>query len=263
LKRLPADDLQLNAIGRINVHTHRPICFDSYAKNRDTGSFILIDRLTNATLAAGMILDREPSDLVHDKSDSYSPKSKNISKQDSKVTHDERVKRLGQSPKTIWLTGLPKSGKSSIAYTPERKLFDSGKLAVVLDGENLRSTVSADLGFSANDRHENVRRAAATAKLLNDAGIIAIVALVSPYADDRKMAKNIVGSDLFVEAFINTPLEECKKRDPELYAKAESGDIKLFSGITAPYEAPKNPTLIIDTIAQDIDTCADIIINLD
>jgi len=260
LKRLPAEDLQLNAIGRVSVHTHRPICFDSYAKNRDTGSFVLIDRLTNATLAAGMILDREPSDLIHDKSDASSPKSKNISKQESKVTQDERAKRLGQIPKTIWLTGLPKSGKSSIAYALERKLFDSGKLAVVLDGENLRTTVSADLGFSANDRRENVRRAAATAKLLNDAGIIAIVALVSPYTNDRNMAKSIIGNDQFIEAFISTPLEECKKRDPKLYAKAESGDIKLFSGITAPYEAPDNSALILDTILHDIDTCTDTII---
>jgi len=257
LKREEAPDLHLNAIGRAVIHTHRPICYDSYSKNRNTGSFVLIDRLTNATLAAGMILDREPSDLVHDKAPTTEPKSKNIVRHESSVTADERAKRLGQSPKTVWLTGLPRSGKTTIAYALERKLFDDGKFAVVLDGENLRGTVSADLGFSADDRRENVRRAAATAKLLNDAGIIAIVASVSPYGDDRNMAKIAVGKDRFIEAFVATPLETCKERDPELYAKAESGEIKLFSGVTAPYEAPTAPSILLDTTSEDASACAD------
>ncbi len=255
LKRLPAEDLQLNAIGRISIHTHRPICFDSYAKNRNTGGFVLIDRLTNATLAAGMILDRDPSAVVHKKTAISGPKSKNISQHESSVTPTEREERLNQAPKTIWLTGLPKSGKSTIAYALERKLFDAGKLAVVLDGENLRATVSADLGFSADDRRENVRRAAATAKLLNDAGIIAIVASVSPYTDDRRMAKTVVGEDRFIEAFVATPIDICKSRDPELYAKAESGEIKRFSGLTAPYETPKEPDVTLATVTNDINAC--------
>ena len=257
LKRLPAEELQLNAIGRVSIQIHRPVCFDSYAENRNTGNFVLIDRLTNATVAAGMILNREPGGLTHSQSDTETPKSKNISQHQSRVTIEERTQRLGQHPKTIWLTGLPASGKSSIAFALERKLFDSGKLGVVLDGENLRATVSSDLGFSADDRRENVRRAAATAKLLNDAGIIAIVALVSPYAADRDMAKSIIGPNNFTETFINTPLEECKQRAPELYAKAESGDIKLFSGITAPYETPKEPGLVIETISQNIEQSAE------
>ena len=256
LKREEAPDLHLNAIGRVVIHTHRPICYDSYSRNRNTGSFVLIDRLTNATLAAGMVLDREPSDLVHDKAPTIEPKSKNIVRHESSVTAAERAKRLGQSPKTFWLTGLPRSGKTTIAYALERTLFDAGKFAVVLDGENLRATVSADLGFSADDRRENVRRAAATAKLLNDAGIIAIVASVSPYAGDRDMAKHVVGEDSFIEAFVGTPLDVCKERDPELYAKAESGEIKLFSGVTAPYEAPTEPSIVLDTVSQDAVACA-------
>ncbi len=260
LKRLPADDLQLNAIGRVSVHTHRPICYDNYAKNRNTGNFVLIDRLTNATLAAGMILDREPSGLVHNKAATGSPKSQNISAHDSKVTIEERCKRLGQEPKTLWLTGLPKSGKSTIAYAVERKLFDMGKFAIVLDGENLRATISSDLGFSANDRRENGRRAAATAKLLNDAGITAIIASVSPYTEDRELAKTVVGEDRFIEVFVDTPLAQCKERDPELYAKAESGAIELFSGVTAPYEAPTAAAVTLDTIANNVEQCVAVII---
>ncbi len=254
LKRQPADSLDLNAIGRAVIHTHRPLCFDSYNKNPGTGSFILIDRLTNATLAAGMILDREPSDLVHD-GDLGKPKSKNISRHDSNVTLEERKALLKQEPKTLWLTGLPKSGKSTIAYALERKLFDAGKFAVVLDGENLRATVSADLGFSANDRRENVRRAAATAKLLNDAGIIAIVASVSPYREDRQMAKETIGETQFIEVAITTPLEVCKERGPEIYAKAEQGDIELFSGVTAPYEVPESPAIMLNAAEQNVDNC--------
>ena len=257
LKRQDADDLQLNAIGRAVIHTHRPLCYDSYTRNRNTGSFVLIDRLTNATLAAGMILDREPGALAHEDAPSSEPKSKNIVRHESDVSADERVQRLGQKPGTVWLTGLPRSGKTTIAYALERKLFDAGKFAVVLDGENLRATVSADLGFSAEDRRENVRRAAATAKLLNDAGIIAIVASVSPYADDRETAKTTIGEDRFIEAFVGTPLDVCRQRDPELYAKADSGEIELFSGVTAPYEAPTAPSVILDTTSEDASACAD------
>ncbi len=256
LKREDSDGFELNTIGRAVIHTHRPLCYDSYSRNRNTGSFVLIDRLTNATLAAGMILDREPSELVHEKPASEEPKSRNIKSHESSVSAAERAERLKQEPKTFWLTGLPRSGKSSIAYALERQLFDAGKFAVVLDGENLRATVSADLGFSADDRRENVRRAAATAKLLNDAGIIAIVASVSPYHDDRSMAREIIGEQKYVEAFVSTPLEVCKERDPEVYAKAESGEIKLFSGITAPYEKPASPAVTLDTTTRDASACA-------
>jgi bifunctional enzyme CysN/CysC len=262
LKRLPADELGLNAIGRATIHTHRPICFDNYAKNRNTGSFVLIDRLTNETLAAGMILDREPGQLTHDRPAIADPKSQNIGRHESRVTAAERSQRLGQSPCTVWLTGLPKSGKSTIAYALERQLFDAGKFAMVLDGENMRGSVSADLGFSADDRRENMRRAAATAKLLNEAGIIAIVASVSPYSADRDMTKTLVGADRFIGVFVNTPIDVCKARAPELYEKAENGEIPLFSGVTAPYEAPETPSIVLDTTTQDVKHCASTIMDL-
>jgi len=251
LKREPAPTMGLNAIGRTVIHTHRPVCFDSYARNRNTGAFILIDRITNATVAAGMILEHKPNAAGHSENDfSAKPKSGNISRHSSSVTLQERTDKLGQKPCTVWLTGLPKSGKSTIAYALERRLFDEGRLAVVLDGENLRSTVSADLGFSADDRRENVRRAAATAKILNDAGIIAIVALISPYADDRTMAADIIGNDNFLQVFVDAPQEECRRRDPELYQKADNGEIELFSGITAPYEPPASPDLVLKTAGE-------------
>jgi bifunctional enzyme CysN/CysC len=255
LKRQPAEEMILNAIGRVAIHTHRPVCYDSYAKNRYTGNFILIDRVTNATLAAGMILDREPGETVHDRPERDGHKSRNISEHKSHVTPAERALRLSQTPCTIWLTGLPKSGKSSIAYALERNLFDAGKFAVVLDGENLRATVCSDLGFSADDRREHVRRAAATAKLLNEAGILAIVALISPYAQDRRSAKKIIGDAKYREVYVQTPLDVCKQRAPDLYAKAENGEIRNFSGVTAPYEPPDSPVVVLDTVSSDIDQC--------
>jgi bifunctional enzyme CysN/CysC len=256
------------------------MAYDSYTRNRNTGCFVLIDRVSNATVAAGMILDRDPNELLDD-SPRGEPRSKNIQTQASQVTADERAARLDQTPSTIWLTGLPKSGKSSIAYALERKLFDQGKFAVVLDGENLRGSISSDLGFSASDRRENVRRAAAAAKLLNDNGITAIVATVSPYADDRANARAVLSNPgssespstpttnnqqqttlpTFLEVYVDTPLDECKKRDTDgLYAKAESGEIEHFSGVTAPYEPPTAPDLTIETTTTDVATAVTTIV---
>jgi len=261
LKRQDADELHLNDIGRAVIHLHRPMAYDAYTRNRNTGCFVLIDRVSNATVAAGMILDRDPNEL-YDDTPRGDTRSQNINSHASQVTHAERAARLDQTPSTIWLTGLPKSGKSSIAYALERKLFDQGKFAVVLDGENLRGSISADLGFSASDRRENVRRAAATAKLLNDNGITAIVATVSPYANDRANARTIIGGDRFMELHVDAPLEVCKARDTNgLYAKAESGEIEHVSGVTAPYEAPESPDLTIDTTTTDINTAVTTILS--
>ncbi len=270
LKRHPTDALPMNGIGRAAISTHRPICFDSYSRNRNTGGFVLIDRVTNATLAAGMILDREPNAIVPDKPRHEEPVSHFIRSHRSLVTAAERERRLNQRARTIWLTGLPKSGKSTIAYALERRLFDSGSQAVVLDGENLRATVSADLGFSADDRREHVRRAAAAARLLNDAGIIAIVALLSPYADDRAAARRLIESvpgtadgdgptapsRRFVEVLVDCPIAVCRQRDTDgLYEKADRGEIEHFSGVTAPYEAPRHPDITLKTAESDVAAC--------
>ena len=254
LQREDAPELALNDIGRAVVHLHRPMAYDAYSRNRNTGCFVLIDRISNATVAAGMILDRDPNELVADDTND-TPRSKNIHPKESLITPEERNARLGQEPHTIWLTGLPKSGKTTIAYALERKLFDQGKFAVVLDGENLRNTISADLGFSANDRRDNVRRAAAAAKLLNQAGIIAIVATVSPTEEDRQLARDTVATDRFTTVFVDAPIEACRERDTDgLYAKADSGEIENFSGVTAPYTPPENPDLTITTTTTDVDT---------
>jgi len=253
LKRLPAPDMQLNAIGRAAIHTHRPLCYDSYSRNRGTGSFVFIDRVTNATLAAGMILDREPSELAHTPRSDSEPKSKHITPHKGLVSAESRVARLNQKPCTVWLTGLPKSGKTTIAYALEKRLFDDGYLPVVIDGENLRSALSTDLGFSADDRSENIRRAAAAAKLLNGAGLLVITAFVSPYAKDRELAREAIGHDSFVETYVDAPLEVCRGRDTDgLYEKAEAGEITLFSGVTAPYESPVSPDVTIETDKTDV-----------
>jgi bifunctional enzyme CysN/CysC len=274
LQRHPADALPLNGIGRIAVATHRPLCCDSYARNRNTGGFILIDRISNATVAAGMILDREPNAVAPSAAASASPVSRHLHPRHSLVATVEREQRLNQCAFTVWLTGLPKSGKSTLAYALERTLFDQGKLAIALDGENLRATVSADLGFSADDRREHVRRAAAAARLLNDAGIIAIVALVSPYAEDRAHARALVEAQdsaaenqprrpdsrprRFIEVSLDCPIAVCRARDTEgLYAGADRGEIEHFSGITAPYEEPAHADVTLKTDQKSVSSCID------
>jgi len=254
LHRHPADTLELNGIARVAIHTHRPVCFDSYARNQATGSFILIDRISNATLAAGMILDRDPGEHITPSDASPPTTAAFVHPHHPAVGRAEREQRLGQRAGTIWLTGLPKTGKSAIARALERALFDQGRTAVVLDGENLRTTVSAGLGFSADERRENVRRAAATARLLNDAGIIAIVAVVSPYAADRTAARNLITAaqddncGWFIEVHLHCPEALRRERDSDgLYDKADRGEIAYFSGVTAPYEDPGAAELAIDT----------------
>ena len=246
LHREEAERLELNEIGRAVVSLHRPLPHDPYSSNRGTGAFVLIDRQTNATVAAGMILDREPDELRGGASEE--PRSTNVRSHRSRVTAAALADRLGQQPHTIWLTGLPKSGKSTIAYALEQELFELGYLARVLDGANLRLTISRDLGFSGNDRSENVRRAAAVARLFNDAGLISIAAFVSPYAADRRQARETIGAERFLEVHLAAPLEACEERDEEgLYERARAGDIPLFSGISAPYEEPANAELVLAT----------------
>jgi bifunctional enzyme CysN/CysC len=257
--REEATTLNLNEIGRVRIETSRALAFDPYRRNRATGSFILIDTISNATVAAGMILDRTSHDDIQDK---YKV-STNIREQISRVSSEERQTRLKQQPATIWLTGLPKAGKTTISYALERHLFDKGIVANVLDGENLRHGLSKNLSFSALDRSEHIRRAANVAKLCNDAGIMTVVALVSPYTSDRNEARKIVGSDRFFESHIDAPVETCESRDSDgLYAAARKGDIEGFTGISAPYEVPPEPDLHIDSSATPVDQSVQRIIDL-
>lgn len=174
--------------------------------------------------------------------------SNNVVWHQSQVDQDLRVKLFGQLPLTIWLTGLSASGKSTLAFALEHTLIHAQKPCYVLDGDNIRHGLNKDLGFSQNDRKENIRRIAEVAKLMNDAGLIVITAFISPFRSDREIAKSIIGVDQFKEVYVNTSIQDCEARDPKgLYAKARAGSIKDFTGISAPYEAPDNPDLTLNT----------------
>ena len=244
LRRETSESLELNEIGRVAFTLSRPLMHDSYRRNRATGSFILIDRISNATVGAGMIVAREASEQVPVTSEMQTRESAGMQARGSSISKKERAKSLKQKATTLWLTGLPQGGKSSIAFALERELFDAGLHAFVLDGANFRLGMSKDLAFTGDDRSENVRRAAETAKLFNDAGMIAIAAFVSPFESSREDAKSIIGDEHFIEVHVNTPIEKCKEQDSEgLYEKAEAGDLRNFSGVNAPYEAPESPAL--------------------
>jgi bifunctional enzyme CysN/CysC len=242
-----AGKLALNEIGRVRLRTQKPLHFDPYRRNRDTGSFILIDEASNNTVAAGMILGTSQRDA-------------NIVWHSGAVTREQR-KTNGM---TLWFTGLSGSGKSSVAVEVERRLVASGQPAYILDGDNLRHGLNANLGFSPQDRQENVRRVAEVAKLLADAGVVAIVSLVSPYRADRNTARAIHEADglPFLEIFMDTPLEVAEARDPKgLYAKARAGEIADFTGVSAPYEAPLRPDLMLRPVDGDVDALAAIVID--
>jgi len=233
-----AERLELNDIGRVTLRTAAPLAFDEYMRNRMTGGFVLIDETTNDTVGAGMLLGA----ATH--------RSANVVWDEGRLTREARWDALGAHGATVWFTGLPASGKSSIAAALEARLVESGRPAYRLDGDNLRHGLNADLGFSPEDRAENVRRTAHAARLLADAGAVAIVSLVSPYAADREAARAVhAEGDLpFVEAWVNTPVEECERRDPKgLYAKARAGEIQDFTGVNAPYEPPSEPDVELGT----------------
>ena len=256
LHREPVPGLAMNEVGRCTVRLSRRICFDPYARNRQTGAFIIIDRLNNRTVGAGMIVDRSTSlRFLEDHWDDEGPSTEPSTQTSvSRVTAAERQVRFGQRPVTILLTGLSGSGKTSIAYALERQLFDQGRAAYVLDGRRLRQALSRDLGFGAGERSENLRRAAEVARLVNDAGLICIAAFLAPSAAIRDKARHAIGEDRFVEVFVNASIEACRTRDREgLYERADRGEIRELPGVTSPYEAPANADLVLDTEHLDID----------
>jgi bifunctional enzyme CysN/CysC len=250
-----APALQLNDIARVHLTLHRALAFDPYTRNRQTGAFILIDRLTNATVAAGMIVDRAVEQGR--RGDDHQPVSRNISPEGSLVPTAQRQALLRQRGGTIWLTGLSGSGKSTIARELERQLMAAGHVCYVLDGDNIRHGLNRDLGFSATDRTENIRRIAEVARLFNEAGVIVITAFISPYREDRAQARTIIGGERFFEVYLDTALGVCESRDPKgLYRKARAGEIPQFTGVSAPYEPPEAPELVLDTAALAPDACA-------
>ncbi len=244
----PATGLGLNEIGRVRLRCSRPLLCDAYAQVRATGSFILIDPQTNATVAAGMIV--APSGGPADRG----PVAQNVTRHAGRVTPARRAVLFGHRPATIWLTGLSGSGKSTLASVLEDRLIAAGHACVVLDGDNVRYGLNRDLGFSPEDRSENIRRIAEVAKLFNDAGLIVITAFISPYRADRDQAREIIGAERFIEAYVDAPLAACEERDPKgLYARARAGEIPDFTGVSAPYEEPLEPDLRLDTVAHEVD----------
>jgi bifunctional enzyme CysN/CysC len=241
---LDVDTLEVNDIGRVTIHATSPLFFDEYRMNRTTGSFILVDPATDLTVAAGMITGAGSEPVADD-----SAVAENITFHPSSLSREERWQALGASGATIWMTGLSGSGKSTIATAIEHTLVSSGRPAYMLDGDNLRHGLNAGLGFSAEDRAENVRRVGAVAQLLAEAGSVSIVSLVSPYKADRDKVRDAherAGLP-FYEVFVDTPLEECERRDPKgLYAKARAGEITDLTGVGSPYEAPTEPELKTD-----------------
>jgi bifunctional enzyme CysN/CysC len=262
LSRQDAPVLNLNEIGRCQFTLNQPVCFDSYRRNRATGAFIVIDRITNSTVGAGMILDHGTDDGHKAHWDAEAPGAK-LHAEKSNVTLEERQARFGQQPVTILLTGLTGSGKTTISYALERKLFDRGRVAYVLDGQNMRRGISKDLGFTAEERSENLRRSAEVAKLFNEAGLICIAAFVAPDEQVRSRAKELIGSERFITVYLKASIEVCRKRDVDGHYKlADAGEIANFPGVTAPFEEPKQPDLVLETDKISVEECVRQIVSL-
>ncbi|MGA5462060.1 adenylyl-sulfate kinase [Mycobacterium sp. NPDC050041] len=243
-------ELSLNDIGSVTLRTSSIVVADAYVDNRDSGAFILIDETTNDTVGAGTITEaREVKPGEQTRND--------IRWHPSSLDRDHRWTATGQRGATIWFTGLPASGKSTIAVAVERALVESGQVAYLLDGDNIRHGLSDDLGFSAGDRAENIRRVGHLTRLFADAGVVALASLVSPLKSDRDIARalNDAAKLPFIEVYVSTPAEECEKRDPKgLYKRARAGELKGLTGVDAPYEAPENADLVLDTTGADIDS---------
>jgi bifunctional enzyme CysN/CysC len=248
LEHLAAKTLELNGIGVCNLHLDRPIAFDAYADNRDTGGFIVIDRLSNRTVGAGMLhfaLRR----------------AQNVHWQAIDVNRDAHAALKGQSPRVLWFTGLSGAGKSTIANLVERKLHAMGRHTYLLDGDNVRHGLNRDLGFTEADRVENIRRVSEVARLMLDAGLITLVSFISPFRAEREMARSLAGDGNFLEIFIDAPLALAEQRDPKgLYLKARRGELKNFTGIDSPYEPPIAPDIHIDTRHEPAEAAAERIV---
>jgi bifunctional enzyme CysN/CysC len=250
LEQMAARQLSLNEIGLCNISLSEPIAFDAYTNSRDLGGFILIDRFTSDTVAAGMIhfaLRR----------------AQNIHWQAVDVTRAARANQKSQRPCVLWFTGLSGSGKSTIANVVEQRLFALGKHSALLDGDNLRHGLNRDLGFTDQDRVENIRRVGEVAKLMANAGLIVLVSFISPFRSERQMARDLLPPGEFLEVFIDTPLETAEARDPKgLYKKARRGELSHFTGISSPYEPPETPEIHIETTHTSLEAAADRILQV-
>lgn len=242
-----ADAIYKNEIAYCEISVGSKIVFDRFENSRELGSLILIDRITNMTSACGVV--QEPL-----------ARGRSLTWHNMDITRELRESQLGQKAVTVWMSGLSGAGKSSIANALEKRLFSMGKHTMLLDGDNVRMGLNKNLGFEENDRIENIRRIAEVSKLMNDAGLIVLTSFISPFRQDRRNAREIVGQS-FVEVYVNTPLEECEKRDVKgLYKEARKGNLQNFTGITSPYEAPENPEIVVDTSKHSLEECVDIVL---
>ena len=248
LEQIAVKTLDLNAIGVANLVTDKPLVFEPYADSRELGGFILIDKLTNATVAAGMLhfaLRR----------------ARDVHWQSVDVTREAHAQQKGQEPKVLWFTGLSGSGKSTIANMVEKKLYALGRHSYLLDGDNVRHGLNKDLGFTDADRIENIRRVGEVAKLMTDAGLIVLTAFISPFRAERDMIRAMLPEGDFVEIFVDTPIEVAEARDVKgLYKKARAGEIRNFTGISSPYERPERPEIVIDTTRETPEAAAERIV---
>jgi bifunctional enzyme CysN/CysC len=248
-EELAAKRLELNEIGVCNLNLDQAVAFEPYAANRVLGAFILIDRQTHATVGAGML-------------DFALRRAQNVHWQALDVHQAARAAIKGQTPRCLWFTGLSGSGKSTIANVVERRLLASGHHTYLLDGDNVRHGLNKDLGFTDEDRVENIRRVAEVAKLMVDAGLIVMVSFISPFRSERRLARDLFAEGEFAEVFVDTPLAVAEERDVKgLYAKARAGELKNFTGIDSPYERPESPELVLDTTRFDVETLAGTVID--
>jgi bifunctional enzyme CysN/CysC len=247
-EHVPAHGLGVNGIGVANLWTDRPLVYSEYEHDRELGGFILIDRVSNETVGAGLIRHELR-------------RSQNLHLQTLDVSREARAAMKGQKPRLVWFTGLSGAGKSTIANLVEKKLHSAGHHTFLLDGDNVRLGLNRDLGFSDADRAENIRRVGETARLMLDAGLIVLAAFISPFRAERRMVREMLGDGEFVEVFVEVPLAVAEKRDPKgLYVKARDGRIPNFTGIGSPYEPPVAPEIRIDTIAMSTEEAAEAIV---
>jgi bifunctional enzyme CysN/CysC len=244
LEHVATRTLHLNGIGVAEIATDREIVFEPYADSRELGGFILVDKLSNATVAAG---------LLH----FALRRALNVHRQHLEISREVHAALKGQKPAVLWFTGLSGAGKSTIANLVEKKLVAMGRHTFLLDGDNVRHGLNRDLGFTQADRIENIRRIGEVARLMADAGLIVLTAFISPFRAEREMVRKMLPDGEFIEIFVDTPLSEAEARDPKgLYAKARAGELKNFTGIDSPYEPPEAPEIHIDTTALSADEAA-------
>jgi bifunctional enzyme CysN/CysC len=253
LEHQHVDELGLNEIGLVRWRLSAPVAFDSYEHNRHTGAFVVVDRVSNLTVGAAMV--------VRPVTDTLADKSRDVVWHEHKITKTQRAGQKAQRPAVLWFTGLSGAGKSSVANALEQALFQRGHHSYLLDGDNVRHGLNRDLGFTDEDRVENIRRIGEVARLMSDAGLVVLTAFISPFRSDRAMVRELMEPGEFIEVHVSASLATCEKRDPKgLYAKARAGAIKHFTGIDSPYEPPEHPEVVVDTEQLSVEEGVDLLL---